>query len=253
MATFFVLVNTNKGLPEAINGNLLATNEGPPLQQQIERFWEIVSYAVKQVLSEPTLPVEDKRALAILQRSTMKDEGRNKTALLSLPDNRVMLVSRLCSTEKKLNKNPQLEKDFSALRLVDEVVQPEGQDKTISPAPEQQTNNLNTDYVKEVSLALGKIAWNESLKKEYKDLQANRELSSKSSLFRLQPVLIEDSEVTLQIILSPPNPFSRLLVQDFDERQFHARREHTLALVRRQFWIQREKSFTRKIVNDCLH
>ena len=122
----------------------------------------MVSYAVKQALSEQNLP--DKRALAILQRITVKQKGRNKTALLSLPDNRVMLVSRLRSTEKKLNKNPELENDFSALCLVDEVqVQPEGQDKMISPVPERQTNNLNADDLKEASLALGKIAFNESL------------------------------------------------------------------------------------------
>ena len=144
----------------------------------------MVSYAVKQALSEQNLP--DKRALAILQRITMKHEGRNKTALLSLPDNRVMLVSRLRSTEKKLNKNPKLENDFSALCLVDEV-----QDKMISPVPERQTNNLNDDDLKEASLALGKIAFNESLKKEYKNIEANRALSSKSSLFLLQPVIME--------------------------------------------------------------
>ena len=61
-------------------------------------------------------------------------------------DNRALLVSRLRSTEKKLNKNPELENDFSALRLVDEV-----QDNTISPVPERQINNFNSDDPKKVS------------------------------------------------------------------------------------------------------
>jgi len=45
------------------------------LQHQIERFWEIDSFATKQVLSESTLSVEDKRALAILESSTVKEDS----------------------------------------------------------------------------------------------------------------------------------------------------------------------------------
>ena len=52
--------------------------------------------------------------------------------------------------------------------------------------------------------------------------------------------------------LSPKHPLSRLMVQDLNEKHFHVGREHILALVRKQFWIPRRKSFTRKIVNDCL-
>ena len=44
-----------------------------------------------------------------------------------------------------------------------------------------------------------------------------------------------------------------LLVQDLHEKHSHVGREHTLALVRQQYWISRGKSFVRKIVNDCLH
>ena len=41
-------------------------------------------------------------------------------------------------------------------------------------------------------------------------------------------------------------------VQDIHERQFHVGREHTLALLRQQFWILRRKSFVRRIINKCL-
>ncbi|XP_022783263.1 uncharacterized protein LOC111324045 [Stylophora pistillata] len=83
------------------------------LQHQIERFWEIDSYSTKRVLSESTLSVEDKQALAILESNTVKEEGHYKTALLwkcepVLPTNYAMAVSRLHSTEKKLKKNPDL-------------------------------------------------------------------------------------------------------------------------------------------------
>ena len=56
---------------------------------------------------------EIKRALAILESSTIKEEGHYKTALLwkgepILPNNRTMAVSRLHSTENKLKRNPEL-------------------------------------------------------------------------------------------------------------------------------------------------
>ena len=67
---------------ETINANLLVSDKEITLQHQVERFWEIDSYATKQVLSESTLSVEDKRALAILESGTVKEEGHYKTALL---------------------------------------------------------------------------------------------------------------------------------------------------------------------------
>ena len=60
----------NQGHCGTINPNFLASDKEITLQHQIELFWEIDSYATKQVLSEPTLSVEDKRALTILESST---------------------------------------------------------------------------------------------------------------------------------------------------------------------------------------
>ena len=87
------------------------------MQYQIERFWEIDSYATKKVLSESTLSVEHKRALAILESSTVNEEGHYKTALLwerepALPNNHAMTVSRLHSTENKLKINPELAEKY---------------------------------------------------------------------------------------------------------------------------------------------
>ena len=74
--------NVNQGHCERVIANFLASDKKITLQHQIERLWEIDSFATKQVLSESTLSVEDKRALAILESSTVKEEGHYKTALL---------------------------------------------------------------------------------------------------------------------------------------------------------------------------
>ena len=87
------------------------------LQHQIERFWEIDSYGTKRALHESALSVDDKRALAIIENATVKEEGHYKTALLwkgqpDLPNNRTMTVSRLHCSEKKLKKNPALAETY---------------------------------------------------------------------------------------------------------------------------------------------
>ena len=109
--------NVDQGHCETINANFLASDKEITLQHQIERFWEIDSYATEQVLSESTLSVEDRRALAILESSTVKEEGHYKTALLwkrepALPNNRAMAVSRLHSTERKLKRIPELAEKY---------------------------------------------------------------------------------------------------------------------------------------------
>ena len=107
----------NQGHCGTINANFLASDKEITLQHQIERFWEIDSYANKQVLSESTLSVEDKRALTILERCTVKEGGHYKTPLLwklepALPTNRAMAVSRLHCTGRKLKRNPQLAEKY---------------------------------------------------------------------------------------------------------------------------------------------
>ena len=99
--------NVSPGHCDSINANLLTMDQETMLQHQIERFWEIDSYGTKRALHESALSVDDKRALAILKSTTVKEEGHYKTALLwkgepDLPNNRTMAVSRLHCTEKKL-------------------------------------------------------------------------------------------------------------------------------------------------------
>ena len=114
------------------------------------------------------------------------------------------------------------------------------------------------DDLEEALFAFCKIAQIELFKQGYKDLQASWELSSKSPLLPFHPVLTEGivrvgGHLDEAPVLSPKHPLSRLLVQDLQKKHFHVGREHTLALVHRQFWIPRGKLFIRKIFNDCLH
>ncbi|KAL9974311.1 hypothetical protein ACROYT_G011332 [Oculina patagonica] len=103
-------------LPELEGGDVMILI-GSDMAHLLIHLEEIDSYATKQVPSDSTLSVEDKRALAILESSTVKEEGHYKTPLLwkgepGLPNNRAMAVSRLHSTEKKLKKNPELAEKY---------------------------------------------------------------------------------------------------------------------------------------------
>ena len=109
--------NVDNGHCDSVNANFLVTDQETQLQKQIERFWEIDSYATKQAPSDSGMSAEDRRALSILESSTVKEEGHYKTALLwkgepNLPNNRAMAVSRLHSTERKLKKNPELARKY---------------------------------------------------------------------------------------------------------------------------------------------
>ena len=86
------------------------------LQHQIERFWEIDSYGPSGLsMSLPFLSTT--RALAILENTTVKEEGHYKTALQwkgepDFTNNRAMAVSTLHCTEKKLKKNTELAEKY---------------------------------------------------------------------------------------------------------------------------------------------
>ena len=134
------------------------------------------------------------------------------------------------------------------------------------PPSERQGKMLCANDLKEASLALCQLAQIESYKEDYEDLQANRALPHNSSLLPLQPIFFGGVirvggrlnkapipfEAKHQVILPPSHPISKLVVQDLHEKHLHVGREHTLALVRQQFWIPQGKSLARKIVNDCL-
>ena len=94
----------------------------------------------KWALHESALSVDDKRALAILESTTVKEEGHYKTALLwkgekDLPNNRTMAVSRLHCTEKKLKKNPELAEKYH--NVINYYVAKGNAQKTCRPKSQQ--------------------------------------------------------------------------------------------------------------------
>ena len=77
--------NVDNGHCDTVNANFLVTDQETQLQNQIERFWEIDSHVTKQAPPPPPdsgMSNEDRRALSILENSTVKEEGQYKSALL---------------------------------------------------------------------------------------------------------------------------------------------------------------------------
>lgn len=136
-----------------------------------------------------------------------------------------------------------------------------------NPPPVRLTKILSADDVVEASSALCRQAQIESFEEDYIALQSNKVLPRNSSLLRLQPVYVDGVirvggrlnkapilfEAKHQVILPPVHPISKLLIQDVHERHLHVGKEHTLALVRQQFWIPRGKSLTKMVLKDCLY
>ena len=89
------------------------------------------------------MSAEDRRALSILESSTVKEEGHYKTALLwkgepSLPNNGAMVLLRLHSTERKLKKNPELARKY---RDVINSYISKGHAKKLTPEESKETTS----------------------------------------------------------------------------------------------------------------
>ena len=91
--------------------NFLDTND-QTLNRQLQRFWEMETFGLKEADLAKTASVEDYRAENILQRSTKLVEGHYETELLwksdcpQLPNNRTVAEKRLKSLKKKFNNSP---------------------------------------------------------------------------------------------------------------------------------------------------
>ena len=95
-----------------INTNDLVTNENINLDQQLEKFWTIESYGTHSIESSKDMfNKEERRALDILEKATVKNGIRHEIGLLwkneetKLPCNRDLAVNRFKSTENKFNGN----------------------------------------------------------------------------------------------------------------------------------------------------
>ena len=84
------------------------------LEASVERFWERESYATTSKLSPALLTKDEKRALSLLEEGTNLVEGRVEVAMLwkkdevQLDNNRFLAEKRLLSTEKRLEKFPEI-------------------------------------------------------------------------------------------------------------------------------------------------
>ena len=66
-----------------INTNRLVTNENINLDQQLEKFWTIESYGTHSIESSKVMfNKEERRALYILEKTTVKNGNRYEVGLL---------------------------------------------------------------------------------------------------------------------------------------------------------------------------
>ena len=90
------------------------------LEASVERFWEQESYATTSKLSPALMTKEEKRALDLLKEGTKLVEGRWEIAMLwrdekvNLENNRFLAEKRLASTEKRLEKFPEIKEIYHA-------------------------------------------------------------------------------------------------------------------------------------------
>ena len=118
------------------------------LEASVERFWEQESYATTK-LSPALMTKDEKRALNLLKEGTKLVEGRCEIAMLwrdnevNLQNNRFLAEKRLASTEKRLEKFPEIKeiyhskiKEYLAL----------GHVRKLSDAEARTTSN-KTNYI----------------------------------------------------------------------------------------------------------
>ena len=100
---------------QSITANFLSFEK---LEASVERFWEQESYGTTSKLSPALLTKDEKRALKLLEEGTKLVEGRCEVGLLwrkdevQLDNNRCMAEKRLLSTEKRLEKFPEVKEIY---------------------------------------------------------------------------------------------------------------------------------------------
>ena len=102
-----------KNTVNKINTNRLVTNENINLDQQLEKLTAIESYGIHSVeTSKAIFNKEERRALDILEKTTVKNGSRYEVGFLwkneemKLPYHKYLALNRFKSTENKLHKNP---------------------------------------------------------------------------------------------------------------------------------------------------
>ena len=119
------------------------------LDLKVERFWEQDSYGTMPRLAESLLTKDGKRALVMLKERTKLVDGRFEIGMLwkdedvKLKNNRALAETRLASTEKRLNKFPEIKSIYCD--KIEEYVQMKHVRK-LTPEEASITSN-KTNYI----------------------------------------------------------------------------------------------------------
>ena len=130
----------------SISANFLSFER---FEASVERFWEQESYPNKSKLSNALLTKDEKRALYLLESKTTLVEGRCQVGMLwkdddvQLINNRALAVKRLQSTEKRLDKFPEIKGIYHS--KIDEYINL-GHVKKLSDTEASVTSN-KTNYI----------------------------------------------------------------------------------------------------------
>ena len=88
------------------------------LQSQVKRFW-LTDFGESLAASEVCMSLEDKRALKIMNETVAKTDGHYQVGLPwrnrppSIPNNRGLAESRLCSLKRRLLKDEELHRKYN--------------------------------------------------------------------------------------------------------------------------------------------
>ena len=105
----------------------------------------------------------------------------------------------------------------------------------------------------------------QQFREEVKTLQKSRQLSRSSQLFKLDPILQDDTlrvggrlnksampeNAKHPVILSKHSRVATLILRDIHQRTGHCGRSYVLAQLRRKYWIPQANSAIRKIISKC--
>ena len=151
---------------------VLATCDNDQLSDQVKRWWSMESYS--STFNVSGWSHDDKRALEILEKTTKLTEGRYEVGLLwanniVIPNNYVSAYTHFCSLERRLEKNPDLNKRYEATsnndmgnghvsRLEDEELSSSRSDAQWRYVPLHPFNNANKpEKVRRVCNAASKL------------------------------------------------------------------------------------------------
>ena len=125
---------------------------------------------------------------------------------------------------------------------------------------------LSRVELRNAELAMVRSAQQESLAKEFQQLQAGKNIDSRSSILCLNPFFSSenvicvggrlrkatDLEVCHQIILPYDHHVTRLILNDVHLKTAHGGPEHMIAEVRLQYWPIKCRQLAKGIVHDCM-